>query len=172
MEQGHVVDQIHFVHHGVPEEIGIGEDGSEEKIALLQPNSSFGEKSILCNIPQPYIVRVCELCRLIRIDKQSFSNILEIYFHDGRRILNNLLELITTYDSKSTYGLEKDSDFHVKQLESDITFHIGKQEAELSLKVNSAAYHGDLHQLKILIQAGVDPNKKIMMEDHLWYDLS
>lgn len=47
----------------------------------------------------------------------------------------------------------------IKQLESDITFHIGKQEAELALKVNSAAYHGDLFQLKGLIRAGADPNK-------------
>ncbi|XP_070030382.1 potassium channel SKOR-like isoform X2 [Nicotiana sylvestris] len=147
MEQGHVVDQLYFVCHGVLEEIGIGNDGSEERVALLEPNSSFGEISILCNIPQPYTVRVCELCRLIRIDKQSFSNILEIYFHDGRRILTNLLE-------------GKDSDLRVKQVESDITFHIGKQEAELALKVNSAAYHGDLHQLKGLIRAGADPNKK------------
>ncbi|XP_060213163.1 potassium channel SKOR-like isoform X1 [Lycium barbarum] len=147
MEQGHAVDQLYFVCHGVLEAIGIGEDGSEEKVALLEPNSSFGEISILCNIPQPYTVRVCELCRLIRIDKQSFSNILEIYFHDGRRILTNLLE-------------EKDSDLCVKELELDITYHIGKQEAELALKVNSAAYHGDLHQLKSLIRAGADPNKK------------
>lgn len=53
----------------------------------------------------------------------------------------------------------KDANVGVKQSESDITFHIGKQEAELALKVNSAAYHGDLHQLKDLIQAGADPNK-------------
>jgi len=39
----------------------------------------------------------------------------------------------------------------VKQLESDITFHIGKQEAELTPRVNSAAFYGDLHQLKSLI---------------------
>ena len=44
-------------------------------------------------------------------------------------------------------------------MESDITFHIGKQEAELALKVNSAAYHGDLYQLKGLVRAGADPNK-------------
>ncbi|KAJ6370831.1 hypothetical protein OIU77_001355 [Salix suchowensis] len=80
MEQGNVVDQFYFVCHGVLEEVGIGQDGSEETVKLLPPNSSFGEISILCNIPQPYTVRVCELCRLLRIDKQSFSNILEIYF--------------------------------------------------------------------------------------------
>jgi len=146
MEQGNVVDQLYFVCHGMLEEVGIGADGLEETVSKLEPNSLFGEISILCNIPQPYTVRVCELCRLLRLDKQSFSNILDIYFNDGRRILNNLLQ-------------GKESNVRLKQLESDITFHIGKQEAELALKVNSAAYHGDLHQLKNFNQAGADPNK-------------
>lgn len=69
------------------------EDGSEETVSNLEPNSSFGEISIICNIPQPYTVRVCNMCRLLRIDKQSFTNILEIFFHDGRKILTNLLEV-------------------------------------------------------------------------------
>lgn len=34
------------------------------------------------------------------------------------------------------------------------------QEAELALKVNNSAYNGDLSQLKSLIRAGADPNKK------------
>ncbi|KAG5529742.1 hypothetical protein RHGRI_030203 [Rhododendron griersonianum] len=146
MERGNVVDQLYFVCHGMLEEVAIGAAGLEKPVSKLEPNSSFGEISILCNIPQPYTVRVCELSRLLRVDKQSFSSILDIYFHDGRRILNNLLE-------------GKDANVGVKQSESDITFHIGKQEAELALKVNSAAYHGDLHQLKDLIRAGADPNK-------------
>ncbi|KAK9272709.1 hypothetical protein L1049_003086 [Liquidambar formosana] len=146
MEQGNVVDQLYFVCDGTLEEVGIGDDESEETVSILEPNSSFGEISILCNIPQPYTVRVCELCRLLRLDKQSFMNILEIYFYDGRKILNNLLE-------------GKESNLRAKQLESDITFHIGKQEAELALRVNNAAYHADLYQLKSLIRAGADPNK-------------
>lgn len=76
------------------EEVGIGKDGAEETVSLLEPFSAFGTISILCNIPQPYTVRVCELCRLLRVDKQSFTNILDIYFHDGRKILTNLLEVI------------------------------------------------------------------------------
>ncbi|KAL8200265.1 hypothetical protein R6Q57_011604 [Mikania cordata] len=147
MEQGNAVEQLYFICHGELEEIGISEDGSEETVSILKPHSSFGEVSILCNIPQPYTVRVCELCRLLRIDKQSFSNILEIYFHDGRKILNNLIE-------------EKATDVRLKQLETEVTMHIGKHEAELALRVNSAAYYGDLYQLKSLIRAGADPNKK------------
>ncbi|XP_028120589.1 potassium channel SKOR-like [Camellia sinensis] len=83
---------------------------------------------------------------ILLLDKQPFSNILDIYFHDGRRILINLLE-------------GKKSNVCVKQLESDITYHIGKQEAKLALRVNSAAYHGDLYQLKSLIQTEADPKK-------------
>ncbi|CAN6478972.1 unnamed protein product [Victoria cruziana] len=146
MERGNAVDQIYFVCHGILEEVGVGEDGSEETVSMLEPNSSFGETAILCNIPQPYTVRVCELCRLLRLDKQSFTNILQIYFIDGRTILNNLLEV-------------KESNNGIKQLESDITFHIVKKEAELALRVNNAAYHGELYHLKGFIRAGVDPNK-------------
>ncbi|XP_042518765.1 potassium channel SKOR-like isoform X3 [Macadamia integrifolia] len=145
MEQGSVIDQLYFVFHGILEEVSIGEDASQEAVSLLQPNSSFGEISILCNIPQPHTVQVRELCRLLRLDKQSFTNILQIYFFDGRTILRNLLE-----------GKENR---RLKQLESDITFHIGMQESELVLRVNNAAYHGDLNQLKSLIDAGADPNK-------------
>ncbi|XP_019052297.1 PREDICTED: potassium channel SKOR-like isoform X2 [Nelumbo nucifera] len=146
LDQGNVVDQLYFVCHGVLEEVGIGENGTEDTISILKPNSTFGEVSILCNIPQPYIVRVCELCRLLRLDKQSFMNILQIYFFDGRTILNNLVE-------------GKESNLRMKQIKSDITFHIGRQEAELALRVNNAVYHGDLYQLRSLIHAGANPNK-------------
>jgi hyperpolarization activated cyclic nucleotide-gated potassium channel 4 len=60
---------------------------------MLESGCSFGEIAIICNIPQPYSVRVCELCRLLRLDKQSFTNILEIYFIDGRKVLSNLTEV-------------------------------------------------------------------------------
>ncbi|CAM8924699.1 unnamed protein product [Rhodiola kirilowii] len=147
MEQGHVVDQIYFVCHGSLDVVVTSEDGSKEIVSTLQPESSFGEISILCNIPHPYTVRVHELCRLLRLDKQSFMNILDIYFFDGRKIYNNILQQ------------EKDVHMRVKQVEYDITFHIGKQEADLALKVNNAAYFGDLNQVQSLIRAGADPNK-------------
>ncbi|XP_058108353.1 potassium channel SKOR-like isoform X3 [Magnolia sinica] len=146
MEQGTMADQLYFVCHGMLEEVTMGQDGSDETVLFLEPNSSFGEIGILCNIPQPYTVRVRELCRLLRIDKQSFSNILEICFSDGRKILNNLLQ-------------GKRSGIRVKQLESNISFHISKHEDELALRVNSAAHQGDLCHLKDLIRAGADPKK-------------
>ncbi|MQM14768.1 hypothetical protein Taro_047705 [Colocasia esculenta] len=145
LEQGSAVDQVYIVAHGLLEE-EINGEGSDGSAAELVPYSIFGEVAVLCNIPQPYTVRVRELCRLLRIDKQSLTSILQLYFKDSRQVLSNLLE-------------GKNRDLRIKQLESDITYLITKQEVELALGVISAAYHGDLHRLKCLINAGADPCK-------------
>lgn len=146
MEQGSAVDQIYIVASGMLEEVLINLDGSEETTAQLEPESLFGEIAVLCNIPQPFTVRVCDLCKVLRIDKQTFVNIMQIYFVDGRQVLNNLLKF-------------KDSENRIKQLETDITFLIAEQEVELSLKVNNAAYHGKFSHLKNLVKAGADPKR-------------
>jgi len=145
IEQGNAIDQLYIVSHGSLKELIVAEDGSEETIAELGPHSIFGEIAILCNIPQPYNVRVCEFCRLLRLDKQAFASIIQLYFKDGRKILTNLLE-------------RKDTDLTIKQLESDIGLLIANQEAELALRVNNAAYYGDIYSLKNLIRSGADQN--------------
>ncbi|GLJ18047.1 hypothetical protein SUGI_0318460 [Cryptomeria japonica] len=144
MEQGNAVDQLYIISSGSLEEILAVGDGLEDTISQLEPHSIFGEIAVLCKIPQPYTVRVCELCRLLRLGNNLLLIILQLYFKDGRQALTNLLE-------------GKETDLRIKQLESDITLLIAKQEAELTLQVNSVAYHGDLYHLKNLIRAGEDP---------------
>ncbi|GLT45484.1 hypothetical protein SLA2020_193130 [Shorea laevis] len=147
IEEGKVVDQLYIVCHGELEEVVRGEDDERgQLLKRLQTSSSFGEVSFLCNTPQPYTVHVCDLCRVLRLDKLSFIEILEIYFLDGRIILNNLLE-------------GKDSNLQNQILESDITLYIGKHESEQATRLNCAAYYGDFRRLKHLIEAGADPNK-------------
>ncbi|CAB4311841.1 unnamed protein product [Prunus armeniaca] len=147
IEQGQAVDQLYIVCHGELEKVGRDEDNeTEELLERLQTYSSFGEVSFLCNTPQPYAVRVRQLCRVLRLDKQSFREILEIHFLDGRIILNNLIE-------------GKDLNTRNKLLESDIILYIGNHEMELIMKVNCAAYDGDYYRVKRLIGAGADPNK-------------
>ncbi|XP_031491060.1 potassium channel KOR2-like isoform X2 [Nymphaea colorata] len=146
LEQGNPVDQVYVVYHGSLEVVMAAEGGSENIIGRLEPYSVFGEVAVLCNIPQPFTIRVCELSRLLLIEKQAFSSILQLYYTDGQQVLRNLLK-------------GKDTELRIKQLESDISYLILKQEAEMSLGVNSAAYHGDLTTLKRLIGAGADPCK-------------
>ncbi|KAF3788037.1 Potassium channel [Nymphaea thermarum] len=153
LEQGNPVDHVYVVYHGsldvhllLQEVVMAAEGGSENIIGRLEPYSVFGEVAVLCNIPQPFTIRVCELSRLLLIEKQAFSSILQLYYTDGQQVLRNLLK-------------GKDTELRIKQLESDISYLILKQEAEMSLGVNSAAYHGDLTTLKRLIGAGADPCK-------------
>lgn len=80
------------------EEILIHEDGKEEKIDLLETENVFGEVGVLCNMPQPFTVRVLELCKVLRLDKGSFNDIIQVYFNDGRIVIHNLLE-VPTYAS-------------------------------------------------------------------------
>lgn len=69
------------------------ENGDTEEIIKLQTYSSFGEVSFLCNMPQTSMVQTYEFCKVLRLDKQSFTDILKLYFVDGRVIFNNLLEV-------------------------------------------------------------------------------
>eukprot|EP00257_Ricinus_communis_P028191 XP_025015605.1 potassium channel SKOR isoform X3 [Ricinus communis] len=149
IEQGHVVDQLYVVCHGelvMEEGRGRDNDETEESPMCLQTFSSFGEVSFFCNTPQPYTVRVRELCRVLRLDKQSFTEMLEIYFSDGRIILNNLVE-------------GKDSNLRNELLQSDVTLYIEKSELVLATRLNCATYDGDIYRLKRFIGAGADPNR-------------
>ncbi|XP_027169088.1 potassium channel SKOR-like isoform X2 [Coffea eugenioides] len=145
IEQGSMADQLYFVCHGKLDEVRRYENEREEPLLSLETHSTFGEVSVLCNVPIPYTIRVVQLCRLLRIDKQHFLDILDTYFLDGRIIINNLLE-----------GKESNIENIIK--ESKTTLHIAKHESELAMKLNCATYDGDLYRLRCFIGAGADPN--------------
>ncbi|CAI9113199.1 OLC1v1013772C4 [Oldenlandia corymbosa var. corymbosa] len=145
LEEGKIVDQLYFVSHGKLEEVGRYEGGKGDSFMSLETHSSLGEVSILCNIPIPNTIRVVELCRLLRIDKQVFLSLLDIYFLDGRIIMNNLTE-----------GKSSTIDQIIR--ESKIILHIAKHESELAMKLNCAVHDGDLHRLQSFIGAGANPN--------------
>ncbi|KAG0488776.1 hypothetical protein HPP92_007587 [Vanilla planifolia] len=146
LEQGAVVDHIYIISHGLLEEVLTGENRAEKPISELEPYDLFGEVAALCNIRQPYTVRACKLCRLLLIEKQCLSSILQLYVEDSSQILSNLNEGREANPGK-------------KQLVSNISYLISKREAELAMGVRSAAHHGDTKHLKDLIDAGADPNQ-------------
>ncbi|KAL5556457.1 hypothetical protein UlMin_038693 [Ulmus minor] len=138
IEQGSITDQLYIVCHGALVRIFLFLYRSANLLLIWGGFFSL-------NTPQRYSIVVRELCRVLRVAKQSFMEILEIFFLDGRIILNNLLE-------------GKDSSIQNKLLESDITLYIGTHELELATRVNCASHLGDLYRLKCLIGAGADPN--------------
>ncbi|KAK7358107.1 hypothetical protein VNO77_00028 [Canavalia gladiata] len=145
LEQGDVADQLYFVYHGTLYEIG-KEDGDAEETLPLHTYSSFGEISFFCNMPQTSMVEAHEFCKVLRLDKKSFTEILKIYFLDGRIILNNLLEV-------------RDLSLQRKLLEANFNLIIGNLETELVTRMNCASNDGHLDLLKGFIESGADPNQ-------------
>ncbi|XP_010069439.2 potassium channel SKOR isoform X1 [Eucalyptus grandis] len=144
IEQETAVDQLFILCHGSLEGIR-KEDDKEELVQMDSPSySTLGAIQLLCNTTFPYTVRASELCKILRLSKQSLTEILEIHFSDGRIILKNLIE-------------GNDPSVSKKLLESDTTLYIMKHESELATRLNCAAYDGDLHRLKHLVAAGADP---------------
>ncbi|MFS7962096.1 putative cyclic nucleotide-binding domain, rmlC-like jelly roll, ankyrin repeat-containing [Helianthus anomalus] len=145
IEEGNIADQLYIVCYGKLEDVERSENEAEKCVRTLEMYSSLNELSVLCNIPVPDTVCVAELSKLLRIDKQSLTDILEIHFADGRIILDNLLEGNQTRLRK-------------KILESDLTHHVAKHESELALRLNFAVYSGDLYRVKRLVASGINPN--------------
>jgi CRP-like cAMP-binding protein len=82
------------------EEVATGQGGTEEIISELLPYDIVGDVAVVCNVPQPYSVRVSELCSVLRIDRQSLTSILQIYSRDNRQILSNLLKVTCQQQNK------------------------------------------------------------------------
>ncbi|KAF2290497.1 hypothetical protein GH714_014131 [Hevea brasiliensis] len=104
----------------------------------LQYESSYTEASVLQDIPISIRAKISQTLYMPYVEN---------------------VPLLKGCSAEFINQIEKESSLRDKQLESDITFHIGKQEAELALRVNSAAYHGDLYELKSFVRAGADPNR-------------
>ncbi|XP_043719282.1 potassium channel KOR1-like isoform X2 [Telopea speciosissima] len=137
----------------------------------LQFESSYTEAAVLQDIPvsirakishkiyKPFIEKVS----LFKGCSSEFINQIVIRLHEELFLPGEIIMEQCSVGDQIYFlchgVMGKESNFWIKQLESDITLHIGQQEAELALRVNNAAYQGDLYQLKKLIQAGANPNK-------------
>ncbi|TKY56680.1 Potassium channel SKOR [Spatholobus suberectus] len=152
MEQGNVVDQLYFVCHGVLEEVGTAEDGSEETVSLLQPNSSFGEISILCNIPQPYTLK-----GLIRAGADPNKT-----DYDGRSPLH--LAASRGYEDITLFLIQEGVDVNIKAVargDSDYLKRLLSNGMDPNLKdydfrspLHIAAAEGLYFMAKLLLEAG------------------
>jgi CRP-like cAMP-binding protein len=53
----------------------------------------FGEIGVLCNMPQPFMCRASQLTKVLRIDRNDFSDVVQSYVKDGSQVVTNLLEV-------------------------------------------------------------------------------
>lgn len=120
IEEGYIIEHLYFVSTG---ELEIIKTGVPEITQTLTRHRSFGEFSVLRNVPQAYTVRVQQPSTLLRLDKEIFNNIIGKYEEDGRKVLTRVVE--------NTNDVNKRNQQKVKH------------DLELAAKVNILAYLGD-----------------------------
>lgn len=89
IEEGYILEHLYFVSSG---ELEIIKTGVPEITQTLTRHRSFGEVSVLRNVPQAYTVRVQQPSTLLRLDKEMFNSIIGKYEEDGRKVLTRVVE--------------------------------------------------------------------------------
>ncbi|KAL9170064.1 hypothetical protein ABFS82_04G119700 [Erythranthe guttata] len=146
VEEGSNSDHLYFLYDGKLDGVRNHEETRLGHVPSIQIYSSIGDVSVLCDIPEPRTVQTTELSKLLRIDKQALTEIIETYFSDGRTVIDNLLE-------------GREDNLRNKISESTMVVRIEKREMESATRLNFAANDGDLRALRRLFEAGADPNK-------------
>eukprot|EP00850_Spirogloea_muscicola_P014094 SM000099S25200 [mRNA] locus=s99:136265:141912:+ [translate_table: standard] len=164
VQQRDAPHSLFIICYGVLEVVS-ARDGAEEIVTDLYAGQTVGEIAVLCQLPQewcstaevdnfiagvaqPFSVRVKELCQVLRVSKQSLTNVVSTYFLDGRQLVENLLNKVKGDATK------------LSTLASDIQTAMAQQEAELVMTTINCASRGDTEQLRQLIKAGADPSKQ------------
>eukprot|EP00850_Spirogloea_muscicola_P016184 SM000129S26171 [mRNA] locus=s129:404788:409939:- [translate_table: standard] len=92
VQQRDAPHSLFIICYGVLEVVS-ARDGAEEIVTDLFAGQTVGEIAVLCQLPQPFSVRVKELCQVLRVSKQSLTNVVSTYFLDGRQLVENLLNV-------------------------------------------------------------------------------
>ncbi|CAI9089741.1 OLC1v1024373C2 [Oldenlandia corymbosa var. corymbosa] len=67
-------------------------DGHEQIMGKALAGETFGEIGVLCGRPQPFAARTREISQLLRVNKTSLMNILQMNSEDEQIIMNNLFQ--------------------------------------------------------------------------------
>ncbi|XP_031256768.1 potassium channel KAT1 [Pistacia vera] len=74
-------------------------NGQDQVLAKAVAGEVFGEIGVLCYRPQPFTVRTTELSQILRLNRTSLINTIQVNTEDGRIIMNNLSEKLKQLES-------------------------------------------------------------------------
>ncbi len=62
-------------------------------LTTVHSGDVVGDIGVLCYIPQPFTVRTRKLSQVLRLDRTVFMSIVQSFPEDGKRIVDNLLQV-------------------------------------------------------------------------------
>lgn len=73
--------------------VDVGLLSSPQTITSVEEGELFGEIGVLCNMPQPFMCRATQLAKVLRIERNDFSGVVQAYVKDGNQVVENLLQV-------------------------------------------------------------------------------
>ncbi|KAE8669154.1 Potassium channel AKT1 [Hibiscus syriacus] len=127
----------------------VPKNGVEQVVREAKAGDIFGEIGVLCYRPQLFTVRTKRMCQLLRLDRATFQNIIQVNVGDGTIIMNNLLQ-------------------HLKDIGDDLLLHqllkrgLDPNESDNNGRtaLHIAASKGSENCILLLLYYGADPNFK------------
>ncbi|XP_058095323.1 potassium channel KAT3-like isoform X2 [Magnolia sinica] len=74
-------------------------DGSDQVQGKAVAGEVFGEIGVVHHRPQPFTVRTCELCQILRLKGTPLMNIIQANLEDGSIVMSNLLQQLKGLES-------------------------------------------------------------------------
>ncbi|KAK4485849.1 hypothetical protein RD792_008496 [Penstemon davidsonii] len=123
-------------------------NGIEQVVGDSRTGDVCGEVGVLCYRPQLFTVRTKRLSQLLRLNRNSFLNILKTNVGDGTIIMNNLLQ-----------HLKEQKDPVMQSILTDTEHMLTQGRMDMPLSLCFAAARGDDLLLHHLLRRGLDPNE-------------
>lgn len=123
-------------------------NGVEQVVGEVKTGDVCGEIGVLCYRPQLFTVRTKRLSQLLRLNRNTFLNIVQSNVGDGNIIMNNLLQHLKDLNNPI-----------MSEILAETMNMISRGRMDLPLSLCFAALRGDDFLMHQLLKRGLDPNE-------------
>ncbi|KAH7420816.1 hypothetical protein KP509_13G024300 [Ceratopteris richardii] len=123
-------------------------DGREQHHRTARAGDVIGEIGALCYKPQPFTARSKKLSQLLRINRNSFLNIIQGNADDGQIVVDNLYQFLKDSSIRPALWTPLDMEALMTEIGMNMT-----------LSICNVAAKGDNRLLEQFLKRGRDPNK-------------
>ncbi|XP_058101100.1 potassium channel KAT3-like isoform X2 [Magnolia sinica] len=90
-------------------------DGSDQVQRKAAVGQMFGEIGVLCQRPQPFTARTCELSQILRLSRISLMNVIQANMEDGSVLMSNFLQQLKGFEGLNYKDPHVDPRFVLKE---------------------------------------------------------
>ncbi|XP_020097546.1 potassium channel KAT3-like isoform X1 [Ananas comosus] len=125
-------------------------DGIEQVLGKVAAGDIFGETGVLLNRPQSFTYRTTEISQLLRLSKNTVTNIIRENIEDGTIVMKNLFQKLKLHESPSARVQQNDSEFSTPPFDGN--------RVQTQLMLTSEAENHEISAINGFPRCGSDAN--------------